>query len=134
MWSSVWDSPIVIIGLIGGFIVHSMLHFAITINKPKVPGYEHTGIVTWTELNVDRCVELRNYIINESANAVDHEPLLVINAMEYWESESKGHTKLLPKRLSKPLFEFLSRVNIIRPDTQEQHMLPWSYGLSGPDS
>ncbi|KAL4951549.1 hypothetical protein BDW69DRAFT_169843 [Aspergillus filifer] len=85
-------------------------------------------------LNVDRCVELHNAIINESASAPGHEPLLVVNAMEFWESESKGSTKLVRKKMSTSLFEFVSKVNIIHPDSRSQHMLPFVASLDGPSS
>ncbi|KAL4793382.1 hypothetical protein BDV19DRAFT_366766 [Aspergillus venezuelensis] len=134
MRSSVWDTPIVVIGLIGAFTIHCFLQHVISSKQPKVPGFEHTGIVTPTILNVDRCVELHNAIINESASAPGHEPLLVVEAIDFWESQSKGSTKLVRKKLSTSLFEFVSRVKIIHPNSQSQHMLPFAADLNGPSS
>ncbi|BCS27563.1 uncharacterized protein APUU_60611A [Aspergillus puulaauensis] len=63
---------------------------------------------------VDRCVELHNAIIRESANASGHEPLCLAKYLEYWATLNQDGVNALRKKLGEPLFDFLSRTGVPR--------------------
>ncbi|KAL2813064.1 hypothetical protein BDW59DRAFT_167632 [Aspergillus cavernicola] len=139
---------------------HTDHHYWNLDNNKLEPGFEYTGEVTRVNFNIDLCVSLHNAIIREitgsesdstSTTSDGQEPLRVAKYTEYWASRSTTSTsssteteedgignelELLQAHITQPVYEFLSRSDILIYDEnstwRRQDMTPFSSVLTWP--
>ncbi|KAL4886314.1 hypothetical protein BJY04DRAFT_178855 [Aspergillus karnatakaensis] len=129
------DSPVVFVGLLVVIVVHFMLQNALWTNEIQDPGTgaQYSGKVTYTKLNVDRCAELHNAIVQEVAHAPGFENANVTKYTDSWAAHQDENLKGLRRSIGSPLYDFLSKADLIV-GAPWAHMTPHVGGLAAPSS